>query len=474
MSSRSGGLLELVARGKKDIFFTQNPKVSFFHSVYVKSAAFTKEIYVARPRNVPEWGRYVDFDIDHRGDILRNFHLRISLPTWLPESVVAINNNGIVTDLSGVSYGYCNNVGFQMIDRIQLLMDNVLIHDLYGEYLDWRLRMSYEFGTTYLYNATVGSRAETPLAIGRSSTQGALRVPLPLLGWNELLDPGLPLTALRNCRFRIRVHIRPYRDILTASDGRLSPNPFGILLKAQTTANSRFQTWLEKTLPASCMRNLDISLETTNLYLANNVNVWFKATGFVFPFRHVQFRPYTIEDNIMNAVANGSPISIPVKLDFSGPADRSLIGFRSDASTLAGQRNVLVPPPCGNGEVCDPTYVASLRLNIANIDRVDNWEPAVYREVMSYWKNRRVPLRLGSENNPDDIYCMTFGEWDKGEPAGTLSFSRAVLPTLYITPARAMWDARNISRRVFVLIYCESWNIYEVSNGRGRLLFDDS
>lgn len=69
---------------------------------------------------------------------------------------------------------------------------------------------------------------------------------------------------------------------------------------------------------------------------------------------------------------------------------------------------------------------------------------------------------------------MTFGERDKGEPAGTLSFTRAVLPTLYITPARAMWDARNISRRVFALIYCESWNIYEVSNGRGRLLFDDS
>lgn len=469
MSSRSGGLLELVARGKKDIFFTNNPQVSWFHSVYNKSAAFTKEIYHARPRNIPEWGRYADFDIEQRGDIVRNFHLLIALPTWLPESVRTINNTGIVTDTSGVTFGYTNRVGFQMIDRIQFFNDNVLIHDLYGEYLDWRLRMSYDFGTTYLYSTSVGSRTDTPLDIGRSSTGAVLRVPLPLLGWNSISDPGLPLSALRNCRYRIRVWIRPYRDVLVASDGRLSPNPFGQSLLVKQTATSAVQSWPEKTLGASCMRNLDISLESTVLYLANNVNIWLKATGFKFPFRHVQYRPYTIDDNIMNAVANGASLSIPVSLEFSGSADRFFVAFRSDASTLAGQRDVLTPP-LNIGY--DTTYASSLRINIANIDRIDNWEPAVFREVTSYWKNRR--LALNTLSGADDIYTFTFGGYDKGEPAGTLNFSRAVLPTMYITPASVMWDTRNISRRTFVIIYCESWNIYDIRNGRGTLMFDDS
>lgn len=469
MSSSSGGLLELVARGKKDVFFTANPQISFIHSVYKRSAQFTKEIYVAKSRNIPEWGRSVDFDIEHRGDLMNNIFLRIALPVWLPPTVANLNNTSVITDASGVTYGYCNNIGFQMIDKVQFLNDNVLIHEVYGEYLDWRLRMSYDFSTSFLNNDSVGARPETPLAIARSTTRGILRVPIPLLGWQSLDGPGLPLAALRGCRFRIRVHLRPYSAVLTASDGRLSPNPFNMPIYVQTSSTGAPALWPDKTLPASCMKGLDITLESTNCYFSNSVNTWLKAATLRFPFRHVQFQQYTIEDNVMNAVANGADLSIPVKLDFSGPADRLLIGFRSDACGLAGQRNVLIPPVG-----LDPTYVATMRLNIANIDRVQKWTNAVFREVSSYWKNTRMPLSLTDNTKPDDIYVMSFGGYDNGVPCGTLSFSRAVLPTLYIVPARAMYDMRNISRRTFVLIYAETWNVYEIQNGKERLLFDDS
>ena len=33
MTTRTGGLLELVARGKKDLFFTNNPTVPYYHNV---------------------------------------------------------------------------------------------------------------------------------------------------------------------------------------------------------------------------------------------------------------------------------------------------------------------------------------------------------------------------------------------------------------------------------------------------------
>ena len=137
--NNKGGLLELVARGKKDIFFTANPKIAFFHSVYIRSCAFTKEIYVSKPRNIPEWGKWVDFDFEHRGDIVKDVFLRIELPSWLPPSVQADNLTGLVTyDASGTTYGYCNNIGFQMIEKIQFFQDQVKIHETFGEYLDWR------------------------------------------------------------------------------------------------------------------------------------------------------------------------------------------------------------------------------------------------------------------------------------------------------------------------------------------------
>ena len=104
MSTRSGGLLELVARGKKDVFFNSNPTISFFHSVYVRSAPFTKEIHILKPRNTPEWGKWVDFDFEHRGDIVKHVYLRLELPSWLPPSLHEINQTGLITyDISGTT-----------------------------------------------------------------------------------------------------------------------------------------------------------------------------------------------------------------------------------------------------------------------------------------------------------------------------------------------------------------------------------
>ena len=283
MTSRSGGLLELVARGKKDLYFTSNPKITFLHSVYSRAAPFTKEIYVTAPRNNPDWGHYVDFDIDHRGDLTKLFYLRITLPTWLPSDAAAANPHGIVTDASGVTFGYCNNVGFQMIDCIQFFQDQLLICESYGEYLDWRLRQSYSLATTFLTGAEVGARGETTLDIARSATLPTLRVPIPILGWQHLEDPGLPLCALRSQRFRIRVHLRRLEEVVVASDGRLAPTPWGgRTFLVQSSAGGPVTS--VRSLPESAMHNLTIRLEQTVVYVPPDVQTWFRAQTFRFPF----------------------------------------------------------------------------------------------------------------------------------------------------------------------------------------------
>jgi len=457
MSSRSGGLLELVARGKKDIFFTSNPQVSFFHSVYTRCAPFTKEIFLAKPRNSPEWGKYVDFDIDHRGDILHHLYLRIQLPSWLPPELREVNKTGLITDLSGVSYGYTNDIGFMMIDSIQYFNDNVMLCESYGAHMAWRFQQTYEIGTVLLAADEIGHRTEDGVGIQRS-VGTTLRVPIPMLGAQRLGERGLPLSALRGSRYRIRVHLKPYTDILVASDGRLKPNPFGMRLQIQAVQGGAIDT-TQKTLAPNCMRNLDISLETTYLYLPNDVNMWLKAVTLRFPFRSVQEQVFTIEDNIMNAAAQGITANFPLALDYSGPVDRLLIGIRSEANTLSGQLNVLTPPGSG-------TFITSARLNIANIDRVKSWPVAVFKDVSSYWKNKSPCIY--------EVYTVSFGGFDYNVPAGTVSFSRAVLPTLYFVLSATAYDPRNISRKAYAIVYSESWNVYEVSGGRGRLMFDDS
>ena len=115
-----------------------------------------------------------------------------------------------------------------------------------------------------------------------------------------------------------------------------------------------------------------------------------------------------------------------------------------------------------------------MRLNIANIDRIKLSTLPIVREVTAYWKSQRMGLDLVNLELPQEIYTLTFGGFDSANPAGTLNFTRASLPVLYITLNAIPYDIRNISRKTYAELYGESWNVYEVCNGVGKMMFDDS
>ena len=476
MSTRTGGLLELVARGKKDLFFTNNPTVSYYNNVYRTASATTHEIYQLMPRNVPEWGKWVDFDLEHRGDLAHKFYLRIQLPTWLPPEVAAANKTGLVTYADGVTYGYCQNVGYQMIHKVQVFNDTMLVQEMYGEYLDWRLRGAYESGTVLTAGAQVGYHDESPLSIGRSASPGLLRVPLPLLGWQGLDEPGFPLCVCRKQRFRIRVWLRTLDELVVCSDGRLNPQPWnGKTLYVQTTKGGPINA-TQTTLPYTSLKTITLSLETTQRYIPAEVQMFLRNRVLRIPFRHVQFQTNAIEHNSVVAASPpfNSIVSLPFTSDFIGPSNRFAVGFRTNAATAAGQRTRL------------SAMASSLRLSIANLDRVKAWQPAVFREFTAYHKQARMPLAAygsvitGTRDVPLEVYTMTLGGYDYPRPSGTVSFSRAAQPVFYVgvAPAPAAQgdplSATAIADRGgYMLLYCESWNVFQFSNGGGKQMFDD-
>jgi len=464
MTSRQGGLLELVARGKKDVFFTNNPTVSYYNNVYRTAAPVVTEVYTYNPRNRPEWGKWVDFDLEHRGDLVNKFFLRIQLPTWLPTVAAAANLTGIVTDNSGNTFGYCNKVGYQMIHKIQVFQDTILLHEAYGEYLDWRLQNSYETGTLQLTGLNVGSREDTPLAIGRSATTPMMRVAIPVLGWQQLGDPGFPTCVLRKQRFRIRVWLRELQEIVVCSDGRLQPAPWGgVPLRVQAVKDGPIDTSMV-TLPLSALKYPEITLETTQRYVGNETRLFLQSQTVRFPFRHIQFQQFAMEHNyvVLASPPYSSVVNIPYRIDFIGPSDRFAVGFRTNAATKAGQRTVLSP------------MVSTMRLNIANIDRIKSWDMAVFREVTAYWKQIRLPIDRNQV--PLEIYTISYGGMDGATPSGTVSFTRATDPVLHVTvQSNPVIDPRLPSDRGgMALVYSESWNVLEARDGYGRLMFDDS
>ncbi len=464
MSNQRAGLLELVARGKKDAFFTSNPSLSFFQSVYRRAAPFTEEVYVMQPRNNGEWGRWVEFDFEHRGDIARKFYIRLTLPTWLPDSLATINRTSIITDLSGVSYGYCNNIGFQMLEKIQFYQDQVLLQELFGEYLDWRLRQMNSLSTTFVIAQTVGTRGETPMDVQHAATPGLLRIPIPLIGWEAVGDPGFPTIAMRQQRFRIRILLRKLEDVVVASDGRAKPQPWNIPLRVQKTNGGLIDTTSYQTLSESRMaKQIGIALETTQVYVPRDVQEWLKIQKWRIPYRHAQWQEFTVEDNQWNAAATvQSSFSLPFRIDFVGPISRLLAGFQTQGARLAGQRTFLLTNP-----------IRSLRLNIANLDRVQTFPEKVFREVNAYWKNIRSAQDLSDLNTFQNVFTLTFGGRENPQPAGTLNVTRSTQPELWASLASVPIDSRTLTRRAYLIVYAESWKIWEIQNGKGMNLIDE-
>lgn len=454
-----GGLLDLVARGKKDTFFTQNPKISFIHSVYQKTGPSTQEIRYTHPSNRPMWGQWLEFDIEHVGDIMRSPVLLIDLPTWLPIEQALQNPTAITYDISGTQFGYCQDVGALMIEKVQVFAGQYLLQEFWGQWLEWRAQMDKK---ATVYGSVAG---RTNKLLCKSATPKQLRVYLPLLGCQTEGDKGFPTIALSGQNFKIRVFLRKLEEIIEASDGRLKPEPWSKLFYQKTSATDPPKEF--RTLPRALIPGPIITLETTQVYIPRDAQELLKKSVIHVPFTQVQFNQSTIEDSKWSPVINANTtVQLSIKLDFVGAVSRIMVGVQTVASINSGQLYNLNPPPGGSDQ-----FLQTLRLNAGLQDRIKEWPVILLRDTANYYKNQRAPS--DPNGNPFNVYTLTFGSNDDTKPIGTFNMSRSDTQVLFTTLALIGNDSRSNSRKAYVLVFAEAWNLFTIKNGNGSLAFAD-
>jgi hypothetical protein len=157
---------------------------------------------------------------------------------------------------------------------------------------------------------------------------------------------------------------------------------------------------------------------------------------------------------------------MPLLLDFVGAVSRLTVGIQSDADLQAGLLYNTVPPSGSTN-----TYLRQLRLNLGLQDRINLFSVNVWRDVVNYYKNTaesRAP-----DETPFNIYTLAFGPGDRGIPLGTFNMSRTLDPVLYVDLAPIAADPRTGSRKSYVSVYAEAWNLFEIKDGKGKVLFAD-
>jgi len=314
-----------------------------------------------------------------------------------------------------------------------------------------------------VYAKLAGRHADIPTAIAKAATPRQMRIYLPLLGNQYVDDPGMPMVALFNQRFRIRVYLKRLEDVIEASDGRIRPMPWQQQFRAQTqTGVYEFQT-----LSRANIGGPTIALETTQIYISHDARDYLRKVTLPIPFIQNQLCRFTVEDNKWFPVINtGAAVSLSLPLDFIGAVSRLTIGVQSDADILSGRLYKTEPPEGGA-----LAYLWQLRLNLGLRDRMNAFPVNIWQNVTNYYKNYREP------HSPNggvlNVYTMTFGSADNSIPTGTFNMSRTMEAVIYADLAAISVDPRTNSRKVYISVYAEAWNIFNIQDGKGIVLFAD-
>lgn len=463
-----GSLFELVARGNKDkFFFSSDLKVaeSPFNNIYDSTEPHLGEVRTTVPNNEVDFGKMVEFTLETFGDVLTDMSVLINMSTWLPSLPLtaggttyppseANNMYHIISTTGGISYGWIRGIAYLLFEKIQIFQDNVLLQEISGDSL---LALEQTASTNvqyYLRAAEAGMHNGSAREIAGAATPDTLRLRIPFPGLAGKYDGGLPLCALREQTFRVRFWLRSAEQLWESSPQRTA-----------ATVAPWNQTF---TVPGiisgiggagrSALEPPELLLETRQIYLTEDQIAELRATHLKIPFIQFYDETFTFGEADYVSIDRGGIALAQRRMEGRHPMERLLFNFRSAEWLATGQLWRI-----GGSE-----FYNSVGFLVAGTDRENAWPSAVLHGVNGLIKDERF---MASRGQSELRWSIPEGLGPNRMPTGTVNFSTASRPTLTV-------DLKNVApfcgqRLTYLQVCGESWALYEVRDGRGRLVFID-
>jgi hypothetical protein len=490
-SSGQGALFELVARGMKDKYFVDDSKESQFSysASYSSSIPHIKERKTAIPINGTHFGSTFEVEIERYGDILTECSLDIQLPSWLPPLPIHPNGmpadpsiaNGLypITDNNGLSYGYVNGCGYFLFEKIQFYQDQALIQEWSGDGL--LVKQLTEGSRTYsdLRLLRGGYTGSTLRDLQLRSTPPPLRIYLPLPGMQTPDDVGLPLLCMTWQTLRLRITLRKLEDIVICSDSSLfKPTPWSSNSFQYTLSDGITQhTFSPLTLHE--IGHPTIVLSTVQHYIPADAQQELREKHIQIPFRKSFENLFTFGELDFISLDKGGTSAVTRRLEGRHPTERLLWFFRLrqsiDSNRLDQFTNTYFDNqlPSDTQPYTEPYggFYYQLKLLIAGRDRERLESGLVWNEIVPWSKQERVgPAGIGEMRwSLGDQFGVSYPSYRI--PEGTVNFTTADRPTLYLELANVPVHPLHAQRIVEMRAISEAWNVYEIKEGRARSLF---
>lgn len=410
-----GGLLQLVALGKQDVFLTGNPQMTWFKMVYRRYTNFAIESQPMYFDGTPDFGKRITCLIPRRGDLLSQVILEVNLPA--------------ITLTDGTPVSYVNSIGHALIQEITVEVGEQEIDKQNGEWMEiWSNYTTTTDKQTGFYNMIGKVDGYTPPTIF-----GPTKLYIPLRFW-FCRNPGLalPLCALQYHPIRINLTLRP-----------LSQLYFTQLLTTPACT----------TLEVNPAQITSLMLYGDYIYLDEEERRRFVSTTHEYLIEQVQYTPPI-------PIASGATTGT-LRLEFNHPIREMFWYIQRDA--MARYHEIFNYSSLGTFEVGTRTdMLQDAVIQFSGFDRFQPRDAGYFRLVQPWQYHTVIPEELF-------VYSYSFAlRPEDMQPSGSFNASRmdSIVLQVSLNPTLV-----NQVGTVHSRVYAINHNVLRVADGYGGVLF---
>lgn len=415
----TAGFLQLTINGEQDSYLTGNPQISFFKSVFKRYSKFSIQTLSQDINGTPNFGSSINCLLNKSGDLLKNIYLELTLP-----DLIKPNN------LSW--YGYVNNIGCSIIDRIILRINDQIVDTIYGDWIDvYNNINSVDVNKNVLqYNSDFMIRNDNSIPLEKRKIY--LNIPF---FFSKASSVALPMVALSQSDVTIDITFKNLSEVIKVSNYEFKDN-----VNVKSDSKFEFNLWAEY------------------IYLDSSEKQFFSTKKIEYLIEQTQFNG--------NEVLNKNDLKKNVFLDFRHPVKELYWTISIDNSNLDDylklDHNNITKYTTRYNNYKDTFNKLSIKLN--SLFLVNDSDADYFRKVQShlYHNNSRNKY----------IYSYSFSLLPhQSQPSGHLNFSELndamfifdFLDTTIASSGRAT--------NGMIKVYAVNYNILQINSGQGSLLY---
>jgi hypothetical protein len=502
--TQGGGLLQLVAQGKQDVFLTGNPSVTWFKFVYRRYTNFAIESQRMYFEGSPNFGQRLTCLVPRNGDLLGPMFLKVTLP---PLYYVG----------SGKPVGYVNSPGHALIQEISVQIGEQEIDKQTGQWMEIWSSLTVDASQRVGFEQMVGQRPGYPFIdvsnnaldvsganrdisgylfsrengnslvdisgvgisglnikprINGNDIPGPTTAPFPrnyddpIIGPQTLYiplrfwfnkNPGLylPLLAMQYHPVRINVTLAPLQDMFYCS----------ALYNPEKPTNPQVCNAGLSVQPAQ----LGIELWGDYVYLDVPERRRFVSSNLEYLIEQVQYTPPLAIPRNSRFATLSLNFNHPIK-EFIWVLQRNIMTNRHEYfnwsslgfyEIMKNRQNGLPNPPRRSD------LMVNAKIQLDGQDRFDARDPVYFRLVQPYQRHTTIP-----SDRYIYVYSIALRPEDQ-QPSGTLNASRIdnLVLQLGLADSSTGYNTSALFGDMSAYVYATNYNVLRVIDGYAGLLF---